>query len=57
MHSLFCINKKKFESFFNTLKVLNNINEFLAKKIWIQKKNDLNNRKKEIKIFNKWSEL
>jgi hypothetical protein len=46
MHSLFCINKKKFESFFNTLKVLNNINEFLAEKFELKKRMNLNNRKK-----------
>lgn len=39
MHLLLSINKKKFELFFNILKALNNINQFLAKKFQFKKRN------------------
>ncbi len=32
MHFLFFINKKKFETFFNIIQVLNNINESFSEK-------------------------
>jgi hypothetical protein len=38
MHFLFSINNKKFETFFNKLQVLNNMNQFLEKKFEFKKR-------------------
>ncbi len=53
MHFLFSINKKKFETLFNIsiLQVLNNMNQFLAKKFEFKKRMNSNNRKKGNQYF------
>jgi hypothetical protein len=49
MHFLFSKNKKKFETFFIILKVLNNMNQFLAKKFEFKKRMNSNDQKKKKK--------